>query len=366
MKLDFEAIALYEKENAIAISYDFNAVFKVDMQTGASNYFGLIPNEELDKKRLYTKAVRVGGKVYFVPFRAEEIAVYDIKKDCIYKIPYENLIKKEKQEKSVNMRFSASVAYGKYLFILPSRYPGVLRIDTTNDSITCYDGWVNGEEYTFRKEVAVDEEILYLPSCINNQVLQFNMRSCIGKLITVGKNNNGCWSMCKKEEYFWFAPQNKGPVIRWNPKDGETVEYERYPVGFKGNNFLFTKSYTIEKDVFLIPAYANMWIKINTKSGKMQDAKVINTLNMKSTLYMFEMGDYIYLKICGECIQRVKVNKKDNKVQNFEFWIERGENQFKNDYINAVKEKRDSIKECEYVNIRDLMEYLKGKNEASL
>lgn len=357
MKIDFEALGRISGKMAIAVSYRFNAVFKIDMQTGAAEYFGLVPNEELKKKRLYTKAVESGEKVYFIPFTAKEIAVYDIKKDYIYKIRYEELVTKEKQ--SDKMRFSGCVKYEKYLFIMPSKYPTILRLDTTNDSIEAYDDWVTEEDYLFRKDVAVDGDILYLPSCINDLVLQFDMKSCMGKLIHVGEHNNGCWSMCKVGKYFWLAPQNEGPVIRWNPENWESIEYGEYPNEFQGNGFLFTKAYNIERYIYFVPAYANMWVKINVDTGKMYRVRMLDITNIKTTFFMFEMDDFLYLKIEGDYVHYLKVNKKDNTVQTYEFWINKGEERFKEEYMNALIERRETITECDYIKLEDFIDYLK-------
>lgn len=359
MRLEFEAIALFNERKAIAVSYNFNAVFKVDIRSGAADYFGLVPNEEIKKKRLYMKAVKIGGKVYFVPFSAKEIAVYDITRDNIYKIGYEELVTKEKQLRSNNARFSGCVAYGKYLFITPAKYPSILRIDTTDDTIVAYDAWVTEKEYFFKKDVTVDGEYMYIPSCSNDLVLRFNMRECMGKLIHVGEHNKGCWSMCKVDEYFWLAPQNEGTIIRWNPKNGEIIEYGDYPNEFQGNGFLFTKAYSIERDVYFIPAYANMWVKISVDSGKMQKAEILDISNIKKTFFMFETEDFFYLKIVGDNVYNIQVNKKDNTVQMYEFWIDKGEEQFKEECMNTLIAMRDTVTECDYMSLEDFIEYLK-------
>ncbi len=348
----FEAIAKIDDKTAIAIPYDFNAVFKIDLDTEKCRYIGMVPNEKIDGKRLYTQACFTGEKIYFIPAAAKEIAMYDLINEKISKIKFNMTFENASMYKK-DKNFNGAVMYGKYIFMVPCTYPAVVRINTEDNSISYFANDLENKEYLFRKSIEVDNAFFYVPSAINNLVFEFNMEDCIGKLHQVGKNNNGCWSMCKKNNFFWLAPQSEGPIIKWDSLSGEYTELNVYPSEFVGNGFCFTKIYSSGEELYLIPAMANMAIKIS-KDEKIVPAEITKLNNNDVVLFMFELGDYLYLMAQkNECISYIKISVQDNKVSTYNFTYD--ENELKAD-LRKEMHKNKIIKENFNWGLKDYIE----------
>ena len=241
--LRFEAATKINGLYAIAASYDYNALFNVNLMTGECRYLSMIPGENNIQMRLYSVALKMDNRVYFVPASAREIAVYDLENGRVEKIDYYKKKRKTTACYKQNSNFNGAVRFGKYIFMIPFTFPGVLRLDTENNTVELYDSWIDGQQFVFKKEPVVVGDKFYIPSSINNLVLEFDMNNCEGHMFAVGKHNLGCWSMFYNEGIMWFSPQENGPIISWNMDNDDVVEYSNYPKGFIGNGFCFTKIY---------------------------------------------------------------------------------------------------------------------------
>lgn len=354
--LEFEAFAIVDNETAYAASSTFNALFKVNLITGECTYITMFQNEKCDGKRLYTKALAVDDKIYFVPTAAEEIAVYDVKTQSIDKWLIQKADKKKYTFYESNNKFSGGVLYEKYVFMIGSTYPGVLRINIQTGNIDYFAEWINGESFLFRKSPIVDGCRFYIPSVNNNLVLCFDMELCIGRLYHVGNFNKGCWSMCKAGKEFWLAPKEAGPIICWNPNTCEVKEYGNYPKMFKDNGFVFTKIYKQGDNIFLIPSYANMGIKIALTDKKISNSGVFHMKGKEFVAFMIEEENRFYLKIKKtEGIEYVYLDIAENKLYPYKFVFANGYDKFLEDYFYSVFNKSECVTESETVGLEELL-----------
>ena len=355
-KLNFEAIAKIDDSTAIAISDKFNALFRVNMVSGCSDFLGIIPDEKINSTRLYTKAIYMNGKVYFAPSSAKNIAVYSVEDNRIYKLYVKKTNKTKHEGYKNNSNFNGAVIYGKYIFMVPCTYPGVVRIDTTNDQLQYFDNWITNEKYTFRKSVAVDGENFFVPSVINNLVLKFNMCTCEGELVHVGKHNAGCWSMCKVDDYFWMAPQKQGPIIKWNPITGICQELDHYPMEFKGNGFLFTKIYCHADKLYLIPAFANMGVMVSLNNSVIEKSDIPDNQSHSAIMLMFELDEYLYLKIQDNNGEKLlRINMLNNSKETYEFTFNEGFEEYNRMYEKALQETKEVIKEQSFWGLEEFI-----------
>ena len=352
IKLSFEAIARIEDDFAIGISDKFNALFKLDLKTGMADCIGTIPDERIYEERLYTKALYINNKVYFVPAAANNIAVYDVEKNKV------STIKIMEADLSLHVgyqrknKFNGGVVYKEYIYFVPCTYPGVIRVDTQNDQVEYFDTWIKNEKYMFRKSVWIDGNRFYVPSVINNIVFRFNMDNCKGELLHIGKNNNGCWSMCKVGEDFWMAPKRQGPIIKWNVLNNTITEFNDYPEEFKGNGFLFTQIYCLNGQLSLIPACANMEIKVDLSTETIEKSNIIDKRENSVVSILFELDEYIYLKeVENKSTRYIKLCKDNNLVTTYSFEINSDSDEYSQIFQNILKNRKEIVREADYFGL---------------
>lgn len=78
--LDPKTFIRIDSFTAYAASAEYNALFKVDIDTKGCSYIGMFPGEKENGKNLYEKVYYIDEKIYFVPVvrKEKKIVVFDI------------------------------------------------------------------------------------------------------------------------------------------------------------------------------------------------------------------------------------------------------------------------------------------------
>lgn len=297
--VEFEAFVKSEGNTAYAACKDFNALCKVDIQTGTSTFISVF-DEKLFEKRLYVFGVHNNGRIYFAPSAACRLAIYDIGRSRMSYVDIRIIDKVQYPCYNPKLKFNGAIVHNGYIFLLPCTYPAIARFNMASGYMDYFDEWLPDSAFTFRKSWCVVNNKVYMTSDTNNIVLEFDLNNCNGRTYCVGDNNHGCWGICSFEEDIWLSPRKPGPVIRWNPSSGKITEYGKYPVNFNGRQFLFTKIYPVDSMINLIPAKSNMplCIDLNGKSDRLMQNKNLDVLkNQDNISFLFEMDNMAYLKI---------------------------------------------------------------------
>lgn len=322
IRFSFEAIVSINENCAIASAMEFNGLFKVDLENGECTFLQFFLEEKRDQQRLFAKALKYQNKVIFIPGAAEKLAVYDWTKNAIY---YKVVLSKDDTTPALFNRFykfTEALIKGNILYLIPSTYRAIVLVNL--------ESWVvseiqidTSEKFMFRKGMCEVDSSVFIPSVINNLVLEFNYCTLKVTIHHVGESNQGCWSICNCNGLFYLAPKSKGGILRWNKESGIVEELNDYPLHFKGNDFLFSKIYAREDSLYVIPVYANIFLKINTNNCRMQELDVIDMNDVKSIAFLSEEEGYYLLRKENKkgLFEFLVLNTSNNKVQTIDFYI---------------------------------------------
>lgn len=307
MRLSFEAIVSIDENSAIASAMEFNGLFEVNLDSGECSFLRLFPDEKYNKQRMFAKALKFQNKVIFIPASADKLAVYDLVGKEIF---YINVISEDsvgKNSFNKNYKFTEGIIKEDILYLIPSTYFAIVWVDlkTWNVSEMKIE---TDEKFMFRKGMCEVENSIFIPSTINNIVLEFNYQTLKAQIYNVGKNNAGCWSICNCNGMFYLAPKENGGILCWDKQKDYVMELNEYPAHFEGNDFLFNKIYGNDELLYLVPVYANMFLRVNTNDYEIQELNLVDMSDTKCIAFLSEENEYYLLK-------------KENKDGSFEFLI---------------------------------------------
>lgn len=234
------------------------------------------------------------GKLYFVPMMADKIYVYDLEREHMESIPYGS----ERREYGA---FVFSILHDHYLYMFPSFYPGILKLDMDTCGAEIIDSWISedfkkcqisGDAY-FRGDYARKGDVVYLPLCNAHAVLEFRLDNGHGTVHDVG--DQGHATIAYDGEKFWMAPRNRGNVVRWDAGAGNIEEYGDFPEGFQQGAFL--GSFYRDGYVWIFPETANMVLKVNSHTGEItEDARFSDFCHCKVSKFSVWQDPFIYIK----------------------------------------------------------------------
>lgn len=228
----------------------------------------------------YIRALEIDGKVYVCPGNAQDILVVGEGK-VQRRIPLEHQLEQYGA-------FSMAWNIGQYLFLVPMRYPDIVRYDTVRDKVDYING---GNEvfvdYTDGKwrvgGSCVWGEYLLLASPVDNRILAIHSESGkAGLLTTEVEDSGGCIAMAYDGTDMWLLPYSGTKITRWNPGNGKAEVYADVPEGFfcrelprgyETGERPFSQAAFSGKYVFLSPYWGNMFLRLDRETGEMREWK---------------------------------------------------------------------------------------------
>lgn len=262
---------LYIEGNTAWFVASYSLLFKLEVETGKIDPVCKLSDMTVER---YRDIVKIGDRIYAGPTNSQDIAVV------------ENGNLRKVVLKKLNTRpgsFVNLIKYKHFLYLIPGRYPALVRYNTQTDELfyytECLKEFTGAEDgMMFQHGACIRGHMLYVASAFNNRILIFNLET--GKYTTkkIGsKADSGCWTMADDGTDFWILPVNGNTVIRWNPDTGEVCEYSQYPHDFRCKNFEygfdcqdrpFSSAVCFDDYVLLVPLWSNMFIKIDKQTGK--------------------------------------------------------------------------------------------------
>ena len=267
---EFLPVCIYVHDDWIwVIARRINALFKMSKTTWSPEYIGSFPDEtECVPERtlpLYLRPAIKDGLIYFPPLLAKEISAYSVKDSVFEKIKFND----------VGRDFCEAIAYGNYVYFIPRRYPGILRLDTETRETACFSDWVEplrklidepDTAYTFF--AATTGSTVLLAPLRTNVVIEFDMETHLSSIHEVGKTGHQYSGICCDGENCWLSPHNNTPVVKWNRKTGETKEFSEFICNDKDTRFSFLPPVLCGGYVWLLPIDAEHVYKIDMKTDE--------------------------------------------------------------------------------------------------
>lgn len=228
----------------------------------------------------YSQVITIGEKHYVCPANARDILV----------IGNSGIEKRIAVEQCMEQAgaFCGAISWEKYLFLIPNNYPAIVRYDTGKDEIRYFDKHLDVFLRTVGGEkrvggICVQNGVLYLASPEDNQVLAIQAETGEEKVLTIEVSHKcGCMGMVSEGNEVWFLPYDGYVITRWNPGSGEVQEYADYPEGLRCTHMIhkyecslcpFSVPAFFGDYVYFPPQWANMYVRLNKKTGEMNEWK---------------------------------------------------------------------------------------------
>ena len=220
-----------------------------------------IPDECVDGVRLYNEIVVYENKLILVPYRANEIAVFDTEQHKFQKIKYDDYL---------NTRFVHGVIWKNYIYMIPSIGNHILKINTDTYSIS-YDNDLireivcecNKTENLFFNGIVQQDNMLFIASCQTNKVLIINLEKESSECKIVGEPGDNYWTMCFCAGSFWLASNEGRFITKWNYETGEWKKLESFPEEFEGTNMCFEQLISENNTIYSFTKNGTALLKIN-------------------------------------------------------------------------------------------------------
>lgn len=214
-------ILYYDGEYLWGTAREFNGLFRIDPDTYEIKYMGQFPGEKAEGYRLFWGIVECDGKLYFSPYNAKDIAVYDKARGQYYKIPLREDIRR------FDKKFGIIGVYEKCIYFRGNRVHAIIQLNTQNDKIIYIENWAKELqkcqqehlEYLLRSG-CIDRGEMYCLSYEGKGVVRVKLNDLSYEYISLKKDGDNSFSeIIGVDESLWFLPQGEENVLCYDFQD---------------------------------------------------------------------------------------------------------------------------------------------------
>lgn len=204
------------------IAADINVVFKLCIYTGETEIVSHIPGEAMNAKRLGSKIIHHGDELIFAPITAKNIWIYNLETEKWDSIERREFINWTSWTKLGSML--QGVYYNEKLYFIGSVYPAIIELSLQTRDINYitepYERYLKDAEKLqdafFRTDYVKKDNVIYLASCLKNEVMKFNLDTYDVEYFAVGGADNRYSGITFCNNKFYLAPRKCMPVVIWD------------------------------------------------------------------------------------------------------------------------------------------------------
>lgn len=254
--LDFEkrfviSEMYYDGEYLWGLALDFNGLFRIDAKTHEITFMGQSPGEKKEGYHLFYGIAEHSGKLYFCPYNAKAIGVYE-KADAKF-----TTLSLKEEIRNKEKKFTGIFADNQYIYLQGSRAHTIVRIDAETDEMIYIENWVKKfagsaaakSEYYIQRGCA-HNGILYYASSVEHGLLCINPKDFSNRIIPVQHSCfDGLAQLLSDGKVIWLlqAMYEKGAIAYFNPETLKVTELKsiNFPDSFcKVGAYIYYFSFT--------------------------------------------------------------------------------------------------------------------------
>ena len=223
----------------------------------------------------YGAAYEMNGTIYAVPVNADHILAINGDKR-IRKIKFPHVCEQIGA-------FAGGFVTGEYLFVMPFRYPDLIRLDTRTEEIACVRqigsfnyGLVNGQNmpcartYHRRKLYFLSTDGARL-AIMDQETLDVQVRET-----GLSQTYKNMIAESQSRDVFWLLPFEGTVVVRWDLTTGEKREYDLCVEGLKSfynrqnvpcNSMYFGSLMITGETIIFAPQWGNKFVELEPETG---------------------------------------------------------------------------------------------------
>lgn len=238
----------------------------------------------------YCYSMHIGRNIVLSPFRARDIAVYDMETHKMKFLEWEN--------QAAYTMYRDIASFGDKLFLLPGiGKSDILVLDGLQSvrpiSLINWDGNTKGDEWT--SEYAIQDKYLWITAHYSNQVLKMDMDTEQYELVTICEESAGYTGIVIDNEYLWLAESSTGAFVRYNTQDGRAKKFDA-PVGLDYNSadksYVHLSLFNFEKSIISIPALCGSMTILDKETGNLDIVDIDFFDSIADSKANYKYGNY--------------------------------------------------------------------------
>lgn len=264
--------AVQVKNDLYFSAWHINALFKQDGSTGKIEFIASVKQEERES-RLHSHAFLYENQIYFIPDLGRYITklnLADLSIDVIV-LP---------ESKCCSQKFVDIVYVKEALWLIPSAYDALIRLDLKTDGIEKYANWPKGVAWTAEKKdlfcgaVCVSDTLCLCPY-ESDFLVTFDLEKKEMKGWDWDYPIHAFYKIILHKDSIWFLPEGKYPyIIKYSLETKQIVSIDIQETSTNNGNVLYAAAAIMDDTIILTPYQSNQWIFLDTITKEIKKATI--------------------------------------------------------------------------------------------
>ena len=219
----------YDGEYIWGTALEFNGLFRVHLRTYQVEYVGQFPEEKAEGFYLYNGIAEYNEKLYFCPYNAKHIAVYDKRTSTFHTICLRESIRNGER------KFSDIMVDGKYIYFKGRNVDAIIRLDAETTELIYIENWVN----EMRRRQMIQHDFLLQAGCVYHDDLYYFSQGARGLLRMAlsdfsyefiplqYSHQDGYFRVVHGGDLLWLLPARDGCLACYDPQTGNMTALEK-------------------------------------------------------------------------------------------------------------------------------------------
>ena len=374
-KISFIDIAL-NGNSAYFFFFYYNALFEVNIKKEQFALKKIFKTTGISDSHAAIAAWN--SKIIIAPRCDDKVVIYDVEKDTYEFIIFE--FKDNVSEKE--FLFNSIEIYGNFAYLIPGRYPGIIKINLITKEMYDINSWYKKHNYLWKRNrrsmifhtcKKITDKTIMLTCWRSNRIWFYDMEKETMECRKVGVKDKPLHDVEFDNGKIWVSYQDENAAIYlFKDYNGNN---KKYWIGGRGSHFeggFYLHKY--KGDLYAVPTYGSHIIKYDNEN----DCFIrVRELTLKPRVFVNRDKQYFQNFLCVKHINE-KISIFDSVYDNQIWWI-RWEN-LNIKKINIVTDEKTSRKlfmsklesvcqkgyeEDSIINLEDFFAYIKGKNISS-
>ena len=311
----------YWKERLYCMAKNFNLLFSIDIQDGTVDLIDAIPQEDILSAVICGHITAQNNKLILTPHITKKIWIYDL----ISK-HWDGIAIKESNNLYGSGGFFQTYMYQDCLFLIGGGYPAILCLNLKNYSCDYIEGpyqdmltrHPDPDFFYFRTQGVQLDNSLFLASCLDNNILKFDLATRTYHWIKVGSDDSVFSEIAWDGSSFWLSPRLNCDIVKWDGKDKTKTLSLPSELKPSLNTYAWTTCYDGNHMIFPCVSHPKS-IKINIQKDSYEifDQQYILYTRLDNGMIVSQTTDGNLSVQNGESVQTYKLTVDTDQLNEF-------------------------------------------------
>ncbi len=261
--------ALVHENTLYSFNKNINALMNINLESGDVNYISKVSTEIEYSKHLYGDVLLVNNKLFFSPYLANDVAIFDIEKN-----EFERIVIKKDNNIDSKQKFSKMKIIGNQVIFTPVFYSCVIGIDLDTLEVSYSTNinefmLVDPNKPVFLEAVEVYKDKICFASAQSNDILMYNINTTKMDVLKINENNYGYTSSLLVDHELFLATNYKDIFVKL---DLNTLEHTEYSCSSYTDNHIF-KMFDFNDKIIMLKNFNNVFLVYDKNTGELSKEK---------------------------------------------------------------------------------------------